>query len=472
MKVETKQSLMKISHLALILGTSILTAASAATIAIPNGDFSLGANNGSIQGSILSGGATAGPLGSGPWNGKTSGLVSVLLPPTASIGSGHASVTGLLGLGALGQSNTAQFYQTISGLAFQPGTTYTLSATVDSGMSLSLGLLGHNGIGLALTRGGNVNVVADSATASAGLVTLVPLGGTAYRLGLQYLSPASPPAGDLGIRLYAGFNADLATASLLQNVTFDSVTLTAVPEPSSTALFTAGLALLAVVAVRRKRALGPLALVAAMAMAAPSARASLPTTDIPLNITLAPNASYTITADVNVTLAGALLGLLSANDDPLEILNGDGNVIGLVPVQDLIDLLTGASGAVTHQIEMVLTAGGQEIINPVVRVLDSPLIQVTNPTIAPTTGDKRPGIAVVARNRAGSYLRLRGRAKDDHQVARIEVVMNGHRRPVAGRDKWTSKLKLRTGRNFIRVRSFDDAGQASAPKRFKVTQKN
>ncbi len=78
------------------LGASI----HAAPIMIPDGDFSAG---GSISGLTSH---TNTQFGASPWFGTNTGILT-LLPPSLSVGSGSASINGLIGVNVLGViSNT------------------------------------------------------------------------------------------------------------------------------------------------------------------------------------------------------------------------------------------------------------------------------------------------------------------------------------------------------------------------------
>src|SRR5207244_11342425 len=76
--------------------------AHSAAIPVPDGDFTLATNTGSIGGGILGGSANGAAIGSsGPWTGPSAADLGILLPPVLSISTtggepsgGHASKIG------------------------------------------------------------------------------------------------------------------------------------------------------------------------------------------------------------------------------------------------------------------------------------------------------------------------------------------------------------------------------------------
>jgi len=428
------------------------------TIVVPNGDFTSTSN----------------------WtiNTTTVGIFT----PTANISGGTANVTGLVGLSVLG-SNSAQFYQTITGQTYQPSTIYTMSATITSSVSLVGVNLGTNGIGLALTAGGNSTVVAASAIDQ----PLSLVGGNVYRLTFTYETPAgSAPVGDIGVRLYAGMGATGLSVNLLGNVKFDDVTLTttSVPEPSTVGLFITGFC--AIILVRRRRALRNLVVVGAamLAMNTNSQAGLLPNLNLPtnlaLNVTLLPDTQYTITLDVSTDAVSSVLALVTGGDSPVQIVDQVGNVIAEIPAQDLVDALTGATGTITTQLNTVIQTAGDAVVDPVAKVLDNSVLQVTNVTVTPTSPAMQsvqptqssvnlsPTVQIKSRTLSGLALKLKGVAADDRGIAYVTVSANGRQRHAVGTAKWNARLKLHVGKNKIAVQAFDASGNASAPKRLTV----
>ncbi|HVT31904.1 MAG TPA: Ig-like domain-containing protein [Rhodanobacteraceae bacterium] len=203
-----------------ITTAGFLHAAAAATIAVPNGDFSDPGNFGSIGGGVIGGAADDVPIGSGPWLGSYAGVLGLLAPPTLTIGDGAAEISGLAAANILGIfDNGGSFSQTLS-QSFETGKRYTLSATVDAGGSIGLGLLGSGNFGLALGSGGVR--LASTATAPPSLIHLQPIGGTTYQLTLMY--DASADNGPIDVELFCE-PQQLIGAELLPHVTFGAVTL-------------------------------------------------------------------------------------------------------------------------------------------------------------------------------------------------------------------------------------------------------
>ncbi|HEY0181104.1 MAG TPA: Ig-like domain-containing protein [Dokdonella sp.] len=197
-------------------------------IVVPNGDFSSPANDGSVGGGALQANGTNVPIGSGPWTGTYHGVLGVVAPPLLTISSatGTATISGLLGISALGLVNNGGYFGQTLTVPLQPNTRYILSADIQAGQSLlQLGLLDATHSGIQLVAGGDV--LASSDTAAPGLVTLDPIGTTSYRLALIYESPAKIAADPIELRLFAQPQG-LLTANLLPTITFSHVALDAV----------------------------------------------------------------------------------------------------------------------------------------------------------------------------------------------------------------------------------------------------
>jgi hypothetical protein len=197
------------------------------------------------------------------------------------------------------------------------------------------------------------------------------------------------------------------------------------------------------------------------------ARAATPTTDTPLGVTLLPNTPYQVTATVSTNDVSALLALLADGDNPLQILDEDGNILGQVDIGELTDLLSGLVGAATRTVEFTVENTGDTATNVVERVLASPAVQVGGVAIAPVS-DRSPTVRITKRQKAKLNLRLRGTAVDDRQVVRVEVTVNGMLRRARGTSNWNIRAKLHNGVNRIVVRAFDNAQHVSAPKRLTV----
>lgn len=206
------------------------------SIPIPNHDFESSANAGSLGSFTLFGlpnySASAIPLAGGPWEARTFGIAGLIAAPELTISPNGAAngfcrisalaMVNLLNLGLL--ANRAFVSQTLqeTGEAY---TLYTLEADVDSSSALSLTALARAGVGIGLTIGGTQ--VASSLTSTGEFLSLELLSATRYRLKLRYATGETPPAGRIGIRLFAGEGSGLVQASVLTEVVFDNVSLTA-----------------------------------------------------------------------------------------------------------------------------------------------------------------------------------------------------------------------------------------------------
>jgi hypothetical protein len=223
----------------------------AGAISVPDGDFTQASGAGSIGGGLL-GASGSGAINSGPWSGTYNANLGILLPPVLNIATtggepsgGHATIGGIVsGLDLLNHTvdNGAYFSQTLAGTPFLANTQYTLTANVDPGELVTAALLSTGGVGIGLTSNGSL--VADT-TQGPYLLSLQLLGGSDYQLVLRFITGASAPGGNLGIRLFDSPNG-VAAASLIGGVSFSNVTLdatSATPEPQSMGLIGAGLVL-------------------------------------------------------------------------------------------------------------------------------------------------------------------------------------------------------------------------------------
>lgn len=199
-----------------LLASSVM----AASIAVPNGDFSNSANNGSIGGGIIGGSGSA-AVGSGPWQGTYAGVLGLLAPPRLTITTGHATIGGLAGVDVLGIVNNSGYFSQTLATAYAPSQHYLLGADLDAGVPLDVGVLNGSNAGLALTNG--ISVLASTANAAPGIVSLTLLSGTTYRLSLQY-DTGAVASGGIGIELFS-VPQNLVTAHLLTAVSFSNITL-------------------------------------------------------------------------------------------------------------------------------------------------------------------------------------------------------------------------------------------------------
>lgn len=231
-------------------------AAEAATITVPDGDFSQGTVNVSVGGGLL---ATSGSstIGSTPWTGTYNAVAGILVPPTLTISpSGNfAEINGLLSTGILLPilDNGGQFSQTLTGVNYLPNTTYSLTVDVDAASLLGAGIstLTNAGVGIGLTNG--VSNLADTRTAA--LVNVSLLSNTNYQVTLNFTTGATAPTGNIGVRLFDLPNG-VAQANLLGDVKFSNVGLsaTATPEPGTAGLMLLGVGLCGLGLTKRRSA--------------------------------------------------------------------------------------------------------------------------------------------------------------------------------------------------------------------------
>lgn len=196
--------------------------ANAASIPVPNGDFSDLANRGTIGGHLLDPPASA-PIGAGPWDGAYTGILGSLAPPALTIRTGSATIGGLAGINLLGiVDNGGYFYQTLT-TTWSANKHYVLSADVDVGGVLGSSVLssGNIGLGLAIDGGG---FITSTGTAPAGSISLSLLSGTKYHLSLAYNTGATV-TGHITVGLL-GQPQHLIGANLLSSGTFSNVKLT------------------------------------------------------------------------------------------------------------------------------------------------------------------------------------------------------------------------------------------------------
>ena len=192
----------------------------AASVTVPNGDFSDANNNGSIGGAALSG-SGSGVIGTGPWGAAYSGVAGVLAQPTLTIGSGHARIGGLIGINAGGILNNQGRLLQNTGVAWQPNRRYTLEADIDAGSVLALSVLTSGNAGIAMATG--VGKAARLSASTSGSATLTVLSGNTYRLKIEYMTGASV-SGNIFLHLFAE-PSGLVGANLLGSVDFDNVSL-------------------------------------------------------------------------------------------------------------------------------------------------------------------------------------------------------------------------------------------------------
>ncbi len=203
---------------ALLVGSSAM----AASIEVPNGDFSDPANNGSIGG-LLGPNLNNQPIGTGPWLGTSLGVLGILARPVLTVDSGSqtATISGLLGINLGGLLNNGGWFSQELVENYETGRFYILSADISAGEVLDLGLLTDTNVGIGLTSGGAE--VATSTTVDPSLLSLGLLGGDQYRLRFGWFADASA-SGPIGIRLF-NRPVGLVQASLLGSTVFENVAL-------------------------------------------------------------------------------------------------------------------------------------------------------------------------------------------------------------------------------------------------------
>lgn len=221
-------------------GIALSMSAQAGPITVPNGDFSVAGNIGSVGGGLIGSAGTDIGIGpsAGPWTATYNGVLSLLAPPTLTINSGSATISGVLGVNVIAPlSNGAFFSQTLP-VSYQPNKRYTMSADIDAGGSLGLGVLATTNVGIGLRSGSTV--IGSSATAPAALVSLAPLAATSYHL--TFVHDTGPTvSGNVNVMLFDQ-PQNLVTAQLLTSISFANVALNvgAITTPDSQ-LYVSGL---------------------------------------------------------------------------------------------------------------------------------------------------------------------------------------------------------------------------------------
>jgi hypothetical protein len=132
-----------------------------------------------------------------------------------------ATISGLLGIDAGPILDNSGYFSQVLAAPYVANKRYTFGADISTGGALGLGALSAAHVGIALRAGSTV--LADSATAPAGLVTLTPLAGNDYRLTLVY-DTGGTVSGNIGVQLF-NIPQGLLTAALVPSVAFANVTL-------------------------------------------------------------------------------------------------------------------------------------------------------------------------------------------------------------------------------------------------------
>lgn len=208
---------------AVIAAGAFARVSNGAPVAVPNGDFSDAGNFGSVGGGAIGGSGTDVTIGAGPWLGSYAGVLGLLAPPTLTISNGAANISGLAAANLFGIFNNGGYFSQTLSTNYQTQERYTLTATVDTGTPLDIGLLASGNFGLALGSGGTT--LASTASAPPQLVDLQPVGGTTYQLTLLFDS-GDTTTGAIDVQLFAE-PQQLIGATLFSSVTFGTVTLDA-----------------------------------------------------------------------------------------------------------------------------------------------------------------------------------------------------------------------------------------------------
>jgi len=217
----TRNSLSAAGALVALLLAMPSTLLHAASIPIPNGDFSAPGNFGQIGGGLLGAAGTDVAIGSGPWSGSYHGVLGLLAPPQLTIGAGSATISGIAGVNILQLLDNGGYFSQVLAVPYEGNQHYVLSAHIDAGTTLDLGVLGTGNVGLALQAG--PLTLSSTATAPPQLITLLPLGGTQFQLSLAFDSPETV-SGNIGVQLLATPD-NLIGLALLPAVTYSNVTL-------------------------------------------------------------------------------------------------------------------------------------------------------------------------------------------------------------------------------------------------------
>lgn len=180
-----------------------------------------------------------------------------------------------------------------------------------------------------------------------------------------------------------------------------------------------------------------------------------------------------------------LLGGLLGGAGLMDLVDSGGTVLGRLPVDEVTDLLDGVTGDLTVIVELLTETLGGTVIDPVLELLDTPIIRLGNTMVtavqppasspapapvanAPTLENSRPFVRVTKRKRRGSKFIMKGTATDlDGRIRRVKVLLNGDRQRVRGNAVWKVRLKLEEGRNKIVIRAIDEENAVSRPKRMR-----
>ena len=235
----------------LCVGVILLPSVSPAAISIPvaNGDFEAVANDDEEAPLLGLLGSYDRVFGAGPWSASGTGVATLLGAPEVEIGSGVATVRSLASLNVGGLiSNQARIYQDDISSSFVTDYTYTLSVEVTTANLITVDLLSDVGIRVGLLANGTSTPTAGSPGV---LLDLDILSSNSGLLTYTMTAGAGLSGQSIGVEMVVGDGGPLADVGAFGAITFDNVTLSAVPEPSAYGAILGGL-ILTVVAFRRK----------------------------------------------------------------------------------------------------------------------------------------------------------------------------------------------------------------------------
>jgi hypothetical protein len=259
----------KLAALTLLTATLLTAQANAIMIDIPNADFETASNDGTAAGGSYTVPIVGGLLGnydqivgSGPWYASGNGIADVISSPTTTIGGGDATVssvvsTSVLGLGILTTSSSVyqDSFETFTGsgvnATFTEGMTYILTAEIHTPTLLSLDLLTDSGVGIRLKAGGTSTSLAGTTPV---VLDIDLFDNTTGTLTYTIVADSSMDGKNIGVDLYTGEFSGAIGVNALGAVSFDNVTLSAVPEPASVALMTGLFGVLYTLKRRRRNA--------------------------------------------------------------------------------------------------------------------------------------------------------------------------------------------------------------------------
>ncbi|HSX60598.1 MAG TPA: hypothetical protein VLF18_10395 [Tahibacter sp.] len=224
----------------LVAGLAIAGVADAGLLTVPNGDFSVVANAGTVGGGIVGSSGADVPIGSGPWTATFEGVIGLLVPPTLEISSAtrSARISNVAGASAVTVvNNGGHFGQTLTATT-QSNKRYTLIGNLSTSVVLDLPLLATAGTGIALYANGAALV--SSTTAPAGQVRIDAVDATTSRIQIYQDTGTVTPA-PIAVRLFDRPQG-LLSASVIDAATFSDIKVaeSAIPPDGNTTLTVTG----------------------------------------------------------------------------------------------------------------------------------------------------------------------------------------------------------------------------------------